>query len=97
MNDDVQSTIRWEELGSFDLPASVDYILKETGQKKVSYVGYSLGCAVFFAGTNLKPDLNDKIEVMIALAPTSTVQRLDNIFKIIAPLSTPLKVTIFIN
>lgn len=88
-----KNILRWEELGLYDLPASVDYILKETGQKKVSYVGYSLGCAIYFVGANLRPDLNDKIEVMIALAPTSTVQRLDNAFKLIAPLSNPLKVT----
>lgn len=78
----------------YDLPASIDYVLKTTGHKKVSYVGYSLGSAVFFVGANLKPELNDKIEVMINLAPTSTVQRLDNLFKLIAPLSNPLKVSV---
>ena len=83
---------RWEELGQYDLPASIDYVLKETGHEKVSYVGYSLGSAIFFVGANLKPDLNDKIEVMIGLAPTSTVQRLDNAFKLVAPFSTPLRV-----
>ncbi|KAI9558712.1 hypothetical protein GHT06_015501 [Daphnia sinensis] len=81
----------WEELGQYDLPASIDYILKTTGQEKVSYVGYSLGCAIFFVGANLKPDLNDKIDVMIGLAPTSTVQVLNNVFKLIAPLSNPLR------
>lgn len=85
--------LRWDELGMYDLPTSIDYVLKETGQKKVSYVGYSLGSAVYFVGANLKPELNDKIEVMINLAPTSTVQRLDNLFKLIAPLSNPLKVS----
>lgn len=84
---------RWDELGMYDLPASIDYVLKETGHKKVSYVGYSLGSAVYFVGANLKPELNDKIEVVINLAPTSTVQRLDNLFKLIAPLSNPLKVS----
>lgn len=87
---------RWEELGRYDLPASIDYVLKTTGHQKVSYVGYSLGCAVFYVGANLRPDLNDKIEVMISLAPTSTVQRLDNAFKLIAPFSTPLKVILIL-
>ena len=66
--------------------------MKVTGEEKVSYVGYSLGCAIFYVGANLRPDLNDKIEVMIGLAPTSTVQVLNNAFKLIAPLSNPLKV-----
>ncbi|XP_046645920.1 lipase lipl-1-like [Daphnia pulicaria] len=81
----------WEELGQYDLPNSIDYVLKVTGQQKVSYVGYSLGCAIFYVGANLRPELNDKIEVMIGLAPTSTVQVLDNAFKLVAPLSNPLK------
>lgn len=74
----------------------MDYILKTTGHKKLSYVGYSLGCAIFFIGANLTPDLNDKIEVMVGLAPTATVQKLDNAFKLIAPLNTPLKVSLLI-
>lgn len=85
---------RWEELGQYDLPNSIDYVLNVTGQKKVSYVGYSLGCAIFYVGANLRPELNDKIEVMIGLAPTSTVQVLNNAFKLVAPLSNPLKVII---
>ena len=83
---------RWEELGQYDLPNSIDYILRVTGQEKVSYVGYSLGCAIFYVAANLRPELNDKIEVMIGLAPTSTVQVLDNAFKLVAPLSNLLKV-----
>lgn len=83
---------RWEDLGHYDLPAMVDYILRVTGQKKLSYVGFSLGCTVFYVGANLRPELNDKVEVMISLGPTARVKGMDNVFSLVAPFSTPLKV-----
>ena len=72
----------------------MDFILEKNGEKKLSYIGYSLGCAIFFIGANLEPSLNGKIEVMIGLGPTATVTKLDNIFKFIAPFNTPLQVLI---
>jgi len=81
----------WDELGRYDIPASVDYILKRTQQKKLTYVGYSLGCALFFISAVDHPQLNDQIEMMIGLGPTSRVTQLHNIFRFIAPLDTPLQ------
>lgn len=54
----------------FDFPAMVNYILDHSGSKSLSYVGHSMGCAILFAGLALKPELNSKINVMIALAPS---------------------------
>jgi predicted alpha/beta hydrolase len=31
------------EMGKYDLPAQVDYVLKVTGQEKLSYIGHSQG------------------------------------------------------
>jgi pimeloyl-ACP methyl ester carboxylesterase len=31
------------ELGKYDLPANIDYVLKATGKDKVSYIGHSQG------------------------------------------------------
>lgn len=33
----------FEEMGLYDLPAEIDYILSITGQKQLSYVGHSEG------------------------------------------------------
>jgi pimeloyl-ACP methyl ester carboxylesterase len=33
----------WEELGTYDTPAMIDYILKETGAAKINYIGHSEG------------------------------------------------------
>jgi len=86
---------RYDELGRYDLPASVDYILETTGQKKLSYVGYSLGCTLFFISAVENPDFNDKIEMMIGLGPTSRVTQMRNVFKFLAPLDGALRVQSF--
>jgi len=59
----------WDEVGDYDMPAIIEYILKTTGQPKLIYVGYSLGPAYAFIALNSHPELNNKIEMMFALAP----------------------------
>ena len=33
----------FEEMGLYDIPAFTDFILEKTGQKKIAYVGHSMG------------------------------------------------------
>lgn len=33
----------FEEMGIYDLPAEIDFILEKTGQEKLSYIGHSQG------------------------------------------------------
>ena len=33
----------WEEMGKYDLPASLDYVSKESGSEKIAYLGHSQG------------------------------------------------------
>jgi len=57
--------VSWDEIGIYDLPAVINYILKETGQSKLSYIGHSLGCGSFFIAMVKHPELNDKIDIMV--------------------------------
>ncbi|KAF9268726.1 triacylglycerol lipase [Marasmius fiardii PR-910] len=52
-----------------DIPDSIAYILDITKAPKVSYVGFSQGTAQAFAALSIHPQLNEKINVFIALAP----------------------------
>lgn len=38
---------RWDEMGMYDVPAELNYILNVTGQKKLTYVGHSMGNSLF--------------------------------------------------
>lgn len=56
-------------VGIYDVPASIDYVLQETNHKKLQYVAHSQGATAFFVMLSERPEYNDKIEMMHALAP----------------------------
>jgi len=58
-------------MGIYDLPAMTDYVLNRTGQEVLYYIGYSMGATMFFVFTSTKPEYNEKIRLMIALAPSA--------------------------
>lgn len=52
-----------------DIPDSIQYILETTNTNTLSYVGFSQGSAQAFAALSIHPQLNQKVNVFIALAP----------------------------
>lgn len=61
-----------------DVPSTVDYILKTTNHKSLSYIGFSQGTAQAFAGLSFNPELNKKINLLVALAPVTKPIGLEN-------------------
>lgn len=61
----------WHEVGVYDLPACIDFILEKSEQKKLHYIGHSQGTTAFFVMLSEKPEYNDKIDFMHALAPVA--------------------------
>lgn len=60
---------RWHEIGYNDVPAMIDYVLNETNQTEVTYVGHSQGTTSFFVMASERPEYNKKIKLMVAFAP----------------------------
>ncbi|KAI5635271.1 alpha/beta-hydrolase lipase region domain-containing protein [Phthorimaea operculella] len=60
-----------DEIGYYDIPAMIDYVIKHTGSKKVNYIGYSQGSGTFYAMCSERPGSCDKVSVQIGLAPAS--------------------------
>ena len=52
-----------------DIPDTIEYILDITKCASLGYVGFSQGTAQAFAALSIHPQLNDKVNVFIALAP----------------------------
>lgn len=59
----------FNEIGIYDLPAMIDYVLSQTEQEKLQYVGHSQGTTAYFAMVSEKPEYNEKIIMMHAMAP----------------------------
>ncbi|XP_046965766.1 lipase 1-like [Vanessa cardui] len=59
----------FHEIGYYDLPALIDRVLKETGAPTLTAIGHSQGNTAFYILGSTKPEYNEKVNVMIALAP----------------------------
>ncbi|KXJ78622.1 hypothetical protein RP20_CCG004106 [Aedes albopictus] len=84
----------WHEIGLYDLPTMIDYVLKKTNQPSLHYVGHSQGTTAFFVMASLKPEYNSKILSMQALAPVAFMGQMKSPFiRAVAPISTQLEWT----
>ncbi|XP_017770538.1 PREDICTED: uncharacterized protein LOC108558213, partial [Nicrophorus vespilloides] len=70
----------WHEIGIYDLPAMIDYILEVTGKDKLQYIGYSQGTVAFWVMASTKPEYNNKVKLMNALAPVAFMKQIANPF-----------------
>ncbi|PNY29079.1 lipase [Tolypocladium capitatum] len=67
-----------DEFAFHDIPDSIAYILDTTGQKSLSYIGFSQGTAQAFATLAIHPNLNNQVNVFIGLAPAMAPAGLSN-------------------
>ncbi|XP_046961504.1 lipase 1-like [Vanessa cardui] len=68
----------WDEIGNLDLPAIVNFIIVNTGQQKMHYIGYSQGTTAFLVLNSLRPEYNDRFISFQALAPSAFVENNQN-------------------
>ena len=57
------------EMGVYDQPAFFDKVLEVTGERKLTYMGYSQGTAQMFYALGSMDYLNDKIESAVFIGP----------------------------
>lgn len=83
----------WHEMGIYDLPASIDYVLSTTGQNKINFLGHSQGTTSFFVMMSERPEYNDKISKFIAYAPLAYASNVESpIIDLFAKISSPIYV-----
>jgi len=54
-------------MGKYDVPVAIAYILEETGQDALHYVGHSMGTTAFLIAMSLHPEYNAKILLSVLL------------------------------
>ncbi|KAK9882061.1 hypothetical protein WA026_018911 [Henosepilachna vigintioctopunctata] len=74
----------YHEIGVYDLPAKIDYILQKTSKEKIHYIGHSQGGTTFYIMTSEKPEYQRKIVMATLLAPAGYMNHFAN------PLLLPL-------
>ncbi|KAG7200941.1 hypothetical protein KM043_003301 [Ampulex compressa] len=61
----------YHELGVYDLPAVIDYILEATSREKLHYIGHSQGTTQFWVMCSERAEYNERVGLMIGLAPAA--------------------------
>nr|XP_060624748.1 lysosomal acid lipase/cholesteryl ester hydrolase-like [Anolis sagrei ordinatus] len=81
----------WEfsfhEMGYYDIPAVINFILKKTAQEQLYFVGHSEGSTAGFIAFSTWPKLAEKVKVFFALAPPTAVPFATTPLTILARLS----------
>jgi len=62
----------WDEMAKYDLPAMIEKVLEETGQKEIFYAGHSMGTTAFMAMEHYRPDILDKVILANFMAPVTS-------------------------
>ncbi|XP_013163223.1 PREDICTED: lipase 3-like [Papilio xuthus] len=76
----------WHEIGFYDLPAMINYVLLATRSARLKYIGHSQGTTAFFVMASERPDYNNKISLMIALSPVAFMNHVKSpIVRLTAP------------
>ena len=70
----------FEEMGTFDIPAIIDFIIEQTGQSKLSYVAHSMGTTQMFIGLSMLNDYyKEKLNLFVALAPPTRISNTQSV------------------
>ncbi|PSN46933.1 hypothetical protein C0J52_14926 [Blattella germanica] len=86
----------WHEIGVYDLPAMIDYVLEKTSSEQIYYIGHSQGTTSFYVMTSELPEYNKKIRLMINLSPVVFMSHVKSpLMRLSSPFSNLLKVRKF--
>lgn len=66
----------FHEIGIYDLPATIDFVLNKTKSKKIFYVGFSQGTTAFYVMASERPEYNNYIRAQFSLAPVAYVSNI---------------------
>jgi len=79
-----------DEHAKYDFPAKIDYILKNTSQSQLYFIGHSYGCMVALAAVSENKHLMQKIKVFFALAPITRMEHMTTLTRTMAGLQSKM-------
>lgn len=87
----------FHEMGIYDVPATVDYILNHTNKSQIYYIGHSMGTCMFFVMCSIHPEYNYKIRAQISLAPVAYVHHMTSALNSLVPYANQIQVCDHLN
>lgn len=79
---------RWsfEEIGRYDVAAAIDHVLNATGAEKLTLMTLSQGVAVSVILLSLRPEYNDKVDLLVAYGPVANLSNAGFPFSVLLPI-----------
>ena len=74
----------FNEMGKYDLPANLNFVLEKTKADKLTYIGHSQGTTQFWIANILYEDIGQKVDTFIGFAPVMFVGHQTSSFVIVA-------------
>jgi pimeloyl-ACP methyl ester carboxylesterase len=65
----------YDEQGNYDLPAAIDYIIKETGVQKIHLMTYYMGAPPVNIFLSTRPEYNDKVRLVTGFTPAMSMNQ----------------------
>ncbi|XP_016972366.1 lipase 3 [Drosophila rhopaloa] len=68
----------WHDIGIYDLPAMMDFVLYRTGADQLTYVGHSQGTTSYFVLNSMIPRFKSRIRSAHLLAPVAWMEHMES-------------------
>ena len=65
-----------DHLIQYDIPCMIDSVLKQTGHKKLIYIGHSQGTTQLLSALDVHPEIKNKLICFIGLGPIISLANL---------------------
>ncbi|KFV13967.1 Lysosomal acid lipase/cholesteryl ester hydrolase, partial [Tauraco erythrolophus] len=80
----------FDEIGKYDVPAELYFIMNKTGQKDVYFVSHSEASAAGFIAFSTHPELAQRVKLFFALGPVATVTHATSLLVTLTRLPQPV-------
>ncbi|XP_067204979.1 gastric triacylglycerol lipase-like [Linepithema humile] len=80
----------FDEMGIYDLPATILHIMSVTSQPLHTYVGYSMSTTSFYVMAIKRPEIAKMVKVMISLAPVAFTGNMTSPLRFFAPITSSI-------
>ncbi|XP_003738811.1 lipase member K-like [Galendromus occidentalis] len=84
----------FDEIGNFDIPAAIDFVLHHTGHPQLTILGWSQGTTDIMVTLSLKPQYNHKVKLFVAMAPVANITHLASPMTMLIPFKGLIKKTL---
>jgi len=75
----------WDEMAKYDLPSMLNYVMENTQQEKIYYIGHSMGTTTYMVMNSMDSSWADRVELAVFLAPVAFMKHIQSPLRLLVP------------